>query len=267
MNGEIFFDMIREQHPISGSSKYLLKRWQKYTIYARNGLYNTGSSCYVDSSFDNPYLTQTEKSSSYVRDYDQRSQLYSTNSIYLYDYVIVSDKFFYDMVYTASVADFIPSWDSDSTGYDPNHPNNPIPWTGEGPNPFLNTPPENYSPVQYPWNHKENTFKNSPNAITNNYILRNRGLPVILRNDGTFFEIVKGYPRNHYTHKRSLFSLFSMKTYGLENRKVITGIYYRNHQTIDSTIGVDGIQDGTSPVQSVLVGNLNLIRTDNAINH
>ena len=238
--GEVFFDMTRDEHPITGSAVFMLKRWTKHTMYAKSGSYNRT---------DNP-----------------RENLYATNSIYLYDHVLVSDTFFYENVYTASTYDSTPAADS---YYSYSSPDDPTIWASEN-----------------RWYHYENTFRNSPNAITNNYVFTldpNRSvvnsistplgvghpyysLPVVYRDDGVYFEIVRGYPRNHYTHKRGLFSLYSLTTHGIVNGAIVLGKYLRNSQTVSSTIGEDGLEDGTPPVQSVQVGNLNLVQTDNVIN-
>jgi len=219
--GEIFFDMTKTTHPLYGSSSFLLKRWTKHTIYARSGSY---------SRTDNP-----------------KDALYSTCSIYLYDYVVVSKEWFDSIVYSASIEDRTPA-----------------------------APQYQYPPDL--WSHTESTFRNSPNAVTNNYTytyntlsssLESRdvyGPPPIFRDDGTYFEIVGGYPRNHFTHKRHLFSLYSLVTYGKENNQITSGSYKRNQQTNLSTVGEDGLEDGTSPVQATQVSNLNLIQSDNVIN-
>jgi hypothetical protein len=270
MNGEIFFNMLEQQHPISGSSKYLLKRWRKHTIYSKSGSYTRGNGPRAGL-----YPTMSGITTQWVPFVDTScnptTDLYQTNSIYLYDYVVVTDKFFYDSVYTAFTIDTTPNLDGD----------------------ILNT---NYVPINK-WKHQPNTWKNSPDAITNNYVWRYNAnastwlgrsawgttpkeeytspdpnynilmATPIYRDDGTFFEIVRGYPRNHYTHKRHLFSLFSMRTYGMVNHSITYGSYVRNRQTITSTVGQDGLEDGSAPVQSVQVGNLKLVQTDNVINH
>jgi hypothetical protein len=217
-NGRIPFDMTRDTHPIESGSLYLLKRWKRYSIYAKSSSWNR-----TDNPVDN---------------------LYCTNSVYLYDYVTVTSDFFNSIAYTASVVDGTPG--------------NPGSEFGLG----------------YTWTHYPNTFKNSPNAVTNNYLLTGEfnglrwifGHPVILIDDGEYFEIVGGYPRNHFTHKRDLFSLYSLVTYGLQDGVVTSGLYLRNQQRIDTTIGQDGLEDGSSPVQTVQVGNLNLVQSKNVIN-
>jgi hypothetical protein len=264
MNGEIFFNMREQQHPISGSTKFLLKRWTRYTVYSKSGSYVRAS--YLKSGsygWDGKQNTGTfppNIAHNYVNNphgnvvFRQGSPLsadyYQTCSIYLYDYVVVNDKFYYDNVYTASSVDGTPSVDGD------------------------------YVPTNT-WRHQIYTFKNSPNAITNNYVYAYNeaasaasspqrsifGPGIVYRDDGVYFEIVKGYPRNHFIHKRDLFSLYSLRTFGMVNRTVTSGSYVRNRQTISTTVGPDGLEDGTPPVQSVQVGNLKLVQTDNVINH
>jgi hypothetical protein len=186
------------------------------------------------------------KSGSYNRTDNPIENLYVTGSVYLYDYVVVSKDWFDSMVYTASFDSNVPG----SVG--------------------------NYSPSNL-WTHNINTFKTSPNLLTNNYQLtasKPETAPSKFDydlysqiDDGTYFEIVMGYPRNHYTHKRGLFSLYNITTYGLVNKVVTYGTYLRNRQTTSTTVGPDGLEDGSSPIQATQVGNLNLVQTDNVINH
>jgi len=179
--------------------------------------------------------------------------------VYLYDYVVVSKDFYNQLVYRESVVNNVPA-QSGSEVY----------------------------PDQ--WLHNENTFIGSPNAVTNNYLLTyNAALsaplgdvdfatglvgtgrpiytdPKIYLDDTTYFEIAGGYPRNHFTHKRDLFSLYNVMTYGKTNGRITSGSYKRCQQTITSTIGEDGLEDGSSPVQATQVSNLNLVQSDNVIN-
>jgi len=224
MNGEIFFDMTREDYPLISGSKYIFKRWKKHTIYSKSG--------------------------SYIHTDVPSNNLYMTNSIYLYDYVVVSKNCFDSMIYTQSIANFDPLYDN------------------------INGHQAGYNE----WVHEPNTFKNTSNLITNNYYLTSSHtdgyFPMMfvydtfIRTDkDTYFEIVRGYPRNHFSHKRNLFSLFNIKTYGIVNKGVTTDSYFRNRQTINTTVGKDGLEDGSSPIQTIQVGNLNLVQTDNVINH
>lgn len=219
-NGRMLYDMTRNFTPTGSTTVYLLKRWKKYDIYGKSGSWNR-----TDIPNEN---------------------LYSSSSIYLYDYVVVSEDFFNSIAYTASFVDSTPG-----------------------------DPGSEFSPTQNLWTHRPNTFKNSPNATTNNYLLTRYfngvrdiyGAPTILTDRGEYFEIVGGYPRNHFTHKRDLFSLYQLTTYGKHNGAVTSGSYRRNQQTIDTTVGIDGLEDGSSPIQITEVGNLNLIQSDNVINH
>ncbi len=217
-NGRILFDMNKDVHPTGSQTYYLMKRWQKHTIYAKSGSWNRT---------ENPL-----------------TNLYTTNSVYLYDYVAVTDTFFNSIAYTGSVVDNVPGSPGSEFG------------------------------LGFEWTHYPNTFKDRPNASSNNYLLTGQfngirwiyGNPAIFLDNGEYLEIVGGYPRNHFTHKRDLFSLYKLTTYGKQNNTVTSGSYRRNQQTIDTTVEINGLADGTAPVQSVQVGNLNLIQTDNVIN-
>lgn len=229
--------MFQKPHPIYGKSEFMLKRWRKSTIYALSGSYK-----------------RTE-SSSWHRTDDPNYNMYCTNSIYLYDYVIVSDTFFVNSVYTASSIDTTPSETS------------------------------NYAPAFNEWYHGSNTWLNSPNTIFNNYILRYnplassfRGHPVygynpgynpislpppyntmtpqqyvtwmktpIYRDDGTYFEIVRGYPRNHYIHKRGNFALERFTSYGLIGNTVTSASYRKGMQTAGTDDWLDRIERWKRP--------------------
>ena len=219
------FNMNEELHP-SGSgigSSYMLKKWKKYTICAHTG--------------------------PWVRTDNPRDNLYTTNSIYLYDYVIVTDDFWNSVVYTASFVSTVPG-----------DPGSEVPQS-----------------ASY-WYHYANTFQNSPNAVTNNYSYayqlttpfggRLVAIPgqVTQSAQDTYFEIVKGYPRNHYVHKRNIFSLYTLQTYGRNYSTSSVGTYVRCQQTYDTTIGSDGLTNGSSPVETMTVGNVNAIQSNNVIN-
>jgi hypothetical protein len=223
--GQVAFNMNEEFHP-SGSgvgSFYMLKRWKKYTIYAHTGPW---------ARTDNP-----------------RDNLYTTNSIYLYDYVIVTDAFWNSVVYTSSFASTVPG-----------DPGSEVPQSSSY------------------WYHYINTFQNSPNATTNNYFYayqlttpfggRLVAIPGHITQSAqeTYFELVNGYPRNHYIHKRSIFSLYTLKTYGRNYSTSSVGIYVRGQQTINTTVGPDGLEDGSLPVATVTVGNVNVVQSNNVIN-
>lgn len=226
--GQVAFNMNLDQHPSGsglGTAKYMLKRWKKYSIYAHTGPWGRT---------DNP-----------------RENTYTSNSIYLYEYVMVSEKFWNSMVYTASCVNT-----------DPGDPGSEVPQSSSY------------------WYHYINTFKNSPNAITNNYSYAYRlttdiqfggrwvAIPgqITQSAQDTYFELVNGYPRNHYTHKRSIFSLYSLRPYDTSSSSSIYDSYVRNQQTMFTTIGPGGLTNGTSPVETMIVSNVNVIQSDNIIN-
>lgn len=248
LNGEIYVDMIEDTHRLYGKSKFLLKRWKKYDIFTKTG--------------------------SFVRSDNPRANTYASTSVYLYDYVVVTDTWFYKNVVTASYISSIPSSNQD--------------WAGNN-----------------QWRHFINTWINSPNATTNNYILRpnppassfaghqvSGSLPgynpnpppppyngltttqfvklmstPLYRDDGTYFEIIRGYPREHYTHKRGYYSLERYISYGVEDGGSTTQVYRRGRQTSATTIGLNGITDGTDPIQVTPVSNVDIIKSDNVIYH
>jgi len=221
MNGEIYIDMTVQEYPTSGSSYFLLKRWNKYNIYSKTGSYNKS---------ENP-----------------SENIYQSASIYLYDYVVVPSDYYNELVYTSSYIDSTPSFDSD--------------WV----------------PSENGWLHKKGTFKNTPNLITNNYKLTYDptlstafgrpvyGTPYVYTYNQTYYEIVNGYPRNHLTHKRLIFALYTTKV--IKNDIINDNqLYIKNRQTNLSTIGLDGLEDGSEPIQSFEVGNVSLYKNDNIIN-
>src|ERR1035437_2378927 len=104
MNGEIFFNMFKEPHPIVGRSEYMLKRWKKYTIYEKSGSY-VRSDNPSEVSIHSSSVRSLAQSSTYIIPDSPKANVYSTNSIYLYDYVVVSDHWMFTNVYTSSVID------------------------------------------------------------------------------------------------------------------------------------------------------------------
>ena len=117
LNGEIYFDMTRNSHRMYGQSRFMLKRWRKFDIFTKTG--------------------------SFVRSENPAGNTYASTSVYLYDYVVVNDTWFFNNVVTSSYISSVPSNDWDYAGGNM-------------------------------WNHDINTWENSPNAITNNYILRRK---------------------------------------------------------------------------------------------
>jgi len=185
--------------------------------------------------------TKYNKFGEYSKSNNLKENLYNTSSTYLYDYIVVTDTYYNSLVYT-----------SDETNSDPSE-------TSIGPNQYF---------------HKKNTFKNTPNSIYNNINATAISAgpstiysdPVFWINSDEYLEIVKGYPRNHYTHKRQQMSNYRIISIGTKNGSVVYSPKARSRQTISTTVGTDGLEDGSLPVESITVGNLNLIQKDNVVN-
>ena len=277
MNGEIYFNMLKEPHPILGKSEYLLKRWQKYTIYAKSGSYvrsDNPSQISINSSSVHYWKNNT----SYTIPDSPKANVYSTNSIYLYDYVVVSDTWFLNNVYTASTVDTTPA-DIDHYAGSSNGKS----LFSHDANTWKNSPDTNYNNYLLRYNPLASTFRghsvygNDPlynpialpppySSMTPQQYVRWMNTP-IFRDDGTYFEIVRGYPRNHYTHKRGYFALERYTSYGLDGRTVTSAPYRKGQQTSNTTVGPDGLNDGSSPVQVTQVSNVDLVKSDNVIYH
>jgi hypothetical protein len=189
-------------HPESSSKYFLLKKWNKYTIYSKNGPQVRG---------DDPLLN-----------------LYSSNDIYLYELVSVSENFYSSIVYTSSFYSL-----SSSANVDP---------YGE----LVIIDGYNY------YKHEQNTFKYRPQGST--------------VNSDNYFELFGGYPINHYTHKYQIFSPNRFQFLGKTGNIITSGSYIKSSQTIDTTIGKDGLNDGSLPVESIITSNVNVIQSDNVIN-
>jgi len=123
--------------------------------------------------------------------------------------------------------------------------------------------------------HIPNTFKSTPNSKTSNVQVSTlwTGIRFILdpstyykKTGDAYFEIVSGYPRNHYIHKRALFSPYSITKYGYESENLVSESYVRSKQTNKTTIGADGLTDGSFPIETIEVGNVNLVKNENVIN-
>lgn len=222
MIGELHVNMVEQEHPVSGSSSFLLKRWKRFSIYSKIENYN--------------------------RTVLPSENIYQSSSVYFYNYIVVNKEYYSSLVYTSSIIDTTPSFDSD--------------WVESSRG----------------WHHREGTFRNTPNLKVNNYILTYDpilsvglgrpiyGSPYIYTDNGEYFEIVKGYPRNHLIHKRDIFSLSNIRSSIIKNGKTYQEMYVKNRQTNTSTVNTDGIEDGSSPIQSIQVGNITLYRSDNVIN-
>jgi hypothetical protein len=111
--------------------------------------------------------------------------------------------------------------------------------------------------------HKANTFLNTPDqTISNIRVISTDAhrLPSVLgiSSGSQYFEMVSGYPRNHYSHKLQQFSKIKYGTYN-------NGLFVKGQQTTDSTIDTDGINNGSLPVETTATSNINVVNSSNVI--
>lgn len=183
------------------------------------------------------------KSGSYSHSENPLEDGYESSSIYLYKYILVNEFYMRSLVYltnlvTASVYNFRDlAYHFDGSG--------------------------NYL-------HQANTFINTPDqTVSNVFALPGATWPfnpldfgLSLHPAQQYFEIVRGYPRNHYTHKMKK---FSKTKYGQFVSINVNVIYIKGRQTIDTTINTLGINDGSYPVASNNTSNVNVMNTGNVI--
>jgi hypothetical protein len=212
--GETPFDQTINSKGNTSGSFHLMRRWSQHKLYFKSG--------------------------SWERSDNRAANAYTTQSIMLYEYVLVPAAWFNDLAYSEETI------------------------TRDNVDPY-GRPSETHIRDSV---HDAFTFRRTPNSKFNNIrsTLNWNGLryiseaPFFTLDDNTYLEIVDGYPRNHLTRKRPLFSLFSVKVEP-------SGSYRRGRQTIDTTIGDDGLENGMSPVQYIDVGNIVVVQSDNVINH
>lgn len=140
------------------------------------------------------------------------------------------------------------------------------------------------------------TFKSRPNVRTNNIYYSSvmaggsgvYNYFVVYSDSDQYYETFNGYSRNHLTHKRVIFSKESKPktnnlnvsisssfgepdTYGNRPITYFRSVeqsfdrYIKSRQTETTTIGENGLEDNTLPVQTINVSNINVIRTDNVL--
>lgn len=167
---------------------------------------------------------------------------YASNSIFLYKYLVVDEYFMRSLIYYTDLIAL----------------------------PIYNLSDISYTVFGGSYLHGYNTFINTPDQKVSNVLASPGGtwpanpldFTLKLKPTNTYFEIVKGYPRNHYTHKMERFS----KTKHTEYLTIDTStIYVKGKQTIDTTINSTGINDGTYPITSNNVSNVNVVNARNVI--
>ena len=179
------------------------------------------------------------KSGSYVRSDNPSANLYSSASLYLYKYVILDEYYMRNLIYFTDLVS-LPVYNLSSYSY-------------------------TYNPISG-YLHRANTFLNTPDQRVNNISASANSLTPFIPTDFSlniisvpqYFELAHGYPRNHYTHKMQQ---FSKTKYGTYNQ----GIFIKGQETVDSTINNNGINDGSSPIQSTNVSNITVVNASNVI--
>lgn len=175
------------------------------------------------------------KTGEYVRTETPNDNEYNSASVYLYKYAIVSEPWLRRYVY----------------------------WYNMQPQLAGNSDPS-YTYLSGQYLHKVNTFKGTPDQITNNISASHTGsivktdFKIALAPGNRYFELSKGYPRNHYTHKIQKFSPTKYGTWSGE-------VYVKGRQTINTTVNASGIDDGTYPVQTFGTSNINVVNSSNII--
>ena len=201
---------------------YMIKVWDKYYYYSKTGEY-----FHTTNPLDNTY---------------------NSASVYLYKYIIVDERYMRNLIYFTDLLS-LPMYNSSSYSY-----------TFDGPFAYNPSDPSNT------WLHKVNTFLNTPNSRFSNINSIANGntsfdpvsFDLSMSVTVPYFEIISGYPRNHYSHK---LQQFSKKKYGTYDQT----IFVKGKQTTDSTINASGINDGTYPVQSFNTSNMNVVNASNVI--
>jgi hypothetical protein len=165
---------------------------------------------------------------------------YESASVYLYKYVIFDERYMRNLVY---FTDLVSSgvYDSASMAY-------------------------NFDGILNTYLHRANTFLRTPDqTVSNINASANSYTPVVptlfdlnLSPVAQYFELVTGYPRNHYTHKLQQFSKTKYGTYTHE-------IFVKGKNTTSTTVNINGINDGTYPVTQFNTSNMNVVNSSNVI--
>ncbi len=233
----------------SGSNKgnhpivyYMMKIWEKYDYNVQTGeyvrstnVYGNGNNIYNYNAKENYFY-----SGSVIRIDNPNVNVYSSASVWLYKYGIFDEYFMRTQIYFTDLI-YLSVYNPSDLSY-------------------------TYNSYYNSYLHKANTFLGTPDQMVNNVFgipngytpFEKTNFDLILNNSNQYFEIVSGYPRNHYTHKMKQ---FSKSKYGSSN----LGIFVKGRQTSDTTINTYGINDGSIPVQSSETSNINIVNSSNII--
>ena len=204
---------------------FLVKKWEKYSIYQKNG----------------------------VRDRTSRKEddVYSTSSIFLYRLVAMPYVGYNELFYTSNYQELSSSLAT----------------------PTDQTAAQDIAGVIY-YNHRINTGKKTPNSVLSDvkgtldfsFGYATAVEPYYHFGGDSYYEVFSGYPRNHYTHKAMQFSPVRFYASVGKKKTISYEDFVKSRQTITSTIGEDGLEDGSLPVQTIETSNVNVEQGDNVIN-
>ena len=177
------------------------------------------------------------KTGEYVHDDNPLDNAYESCSVYLYKYAIFDEYFMRTQIYFTDLG-YLSMYNPNDVSY---HYNATIPAYLHRANTFIGTPDQKVSNI---------------NAYDVTFYTNIGSLGMI--SGSMYFELVSGYPRNHYTHKMQQ---FSKKKYGTSSGT----LFIKGQQTINSTINENGIDDGTNPVQSFDTSNVKVVNSTSVI--
>ena len=181
------------------------------------------------------------KTGPYFHTRNPAEDAYDSASAYLYKYIIVDEYYMRNLIYFTNLIS-LPVYDSSSISYTYNG----------GIDSYL---------------HKVNTFLDTPDQKVSNISASYDSISPIpgfspfylkLKDFSQYFELVTGYPRNHYTHKAQQFSKTKYGTYNNE-------IFVKGKNTTNTTVNINGISDGTYPVTQFNTSNMNVVNSSNVI--
>ena len=184
---------------------YMLKVWERQYYYTKTGEYvrstnpnGTPHSTYNFEYNGSYYYTKDSNGNIITRIDDPSTNEYDSASYYLYKYVIVNESYMRNLIYFTDEI------------YEPQY--NPLDVSSG----VINTNVYGYNGLTYgAYTHKVNTFINTPDNMVSNISapissISNYQLPIPIVNlgikPGSYFELVRGYPINHYSHKMKQFS-------------------------------------------------------------
>mgnify|MGYP001560620650 FL=1 len=244
------------------SNHFIVKQWKKKHVHSRKGEYRRSDNI--------------------------RNDNYTSSFVYTYNLIVVPQSLYSQIVYTSS---YVTSNDPRTT-----NPNTvvdmeisaavaagtfvPLPggviqvtnidYDGTTVDGAFGNPPEDYV-----YTHNPMTLVKTPNETNGSSIIK-AVVPIspfdgkwLYRRDNNieadiYYEVFTGYPRNHHTNKRQVFS--KDRYVKFVNFAITGSAFTRGKQTADTTVGNDGLGDNSTPVTSINTSNVNVIKSENVLN-